>query len=165
MPKDVQITVQLNSFHILARLCSKSLKLGFSSRWIKNFQMCKLDLAKAGEPEIKFPTSVGSEKKQGNSKKTSNSALLTTLNPLTGGVTTNCGKFLKRWEYQITYLPPVKLCRSRSNSWNQTWNHRSNYEQLLDHGESKGVPQNIYFCFIDYTKAFDYVDHNKQENF
>ena len=25
--------------------------------------------------------------------------------------------------------------------------------------------ENIYFCFIDYTKAFDYVDHNKQENF
>ena len=21
--------------------------------------------------------------------------------------------------------------------------------------------ENIYFCFIDYTKAFDYVDHNK----
>ena len=23
------------------------------------------------------------------------------------------------------------------------------------------VPKKIYFCFIDYTKAFDYVDHNK----
>ena len=22
----------------------------------------------------------------------------------------------------------------------------------------------IYFCFIDYAKAFDYVDHNKLEN-
>ena len=22
----------------------------------------------------------------------------------------------------------------------------------------------IYFCFIDYTKAFDYVDYNKLEN-
>ena len=21
--------------------------------------------------------------------------------------------------------------------------------------------KNIYFCFIDYAKAFDYVDHNK----
>ena len=25
--------------------------------------------------------------------------------------------------------------------------------------------KNIYFCFIDYTRAFDYVDHNKLENF
>ena len=28
------------------------------------------------------------------------------------------------------------------------------------HGKSKIVPENIYFCFIDYAKAFDYVDHN-----
>ena len=25
----------------------------------------------------------------------------------------------------------------------------------------KRVPENIYFCFIDYAKAFDCVDHNK----
>ena len=27
--------------------------------------------------------------------------------------------------------------------------------------KSKGIPENIYFCFIDYTIAFDYVDRNK----
>ena len=27
--------------------------------------------------------------------------------------------------------------------------------------ESKEFHKSIYFCFIDYTKAFDYVDHNK----
>ena len=31
----------------------------------------------------------------------------------------------------------------------------------MDHRESKGVPKNIYFCFIDYTKAFDCVDNSK----
>ena len=36
----------------------------------------------------------------------------------------------------------------------------------LDHRKSKGIPEkkknkNIYFCFIDYAKAFDCVDHNK----
>ena len=35
-------------------------------------------------------------------QKTSTSALLTTLKPLTVWITTNCGKFLKRWEYQTT---------------------------------------------------------------
>ena len=30
----------------------------------------------------------------------------------------------------------------------------------LDHGKSKRVPENIYFCFIDNAKAFDCVDHN-----
>jgi len=35
-------------------------------------------------------------------KKTSTSASLTTLKPLTVWITTNCGKLLKRWEYQTT---------------------------------------------------------------
>ena len=34
-------------------------------------------------------------------------------------------------------------------------------QHLLHHRKSKRVPENIYFCFIDYTKAFDCVDHNK----
>ena len=41
--------------------------------------MFKLDLEKAEEPEIKLPTSVGSLKKQDNSRKTSTSALVTRL--------------------------------------------------------------------------------------
>ena len=60
--------------------------------WTVNFQMFKLVLEKAEEPQIKFPTSTGSSKKQES--------------------------------YRI----------------------------------------NIYFCFIDYAKAFDCVDHNKLEN-
>ena len=47
-------------------------------------------------------TSVGSQKKQKNSRKTSTSASLTTLKPSTVWITTNCGKFFKRWEYQTT---------------------------------------------------------------
>ena len=31
----------------------------------------------------------------------------------------------------------------------------------LDHWKTKRVPENIYFFFIDYAKAFDCVDHNK----
>ena len=57
-----------------------------------NFQMLKLVLEKAKEPEIKLPTSTGSSKKQENSKK---------------------------------------------------------------------KKKHIYFCFIDYAKAFDCADHNK----
>ena len=67
-----------------------------------NFQMFKLDLEKAEEPEIKLPTSGGSSKKQESSRKTSTSALLTKPKPLTVWITKNCGKFLKRWEYQTT---------------------------------------------------------------
>ena len=62
--------------------------LGFNNTWTENFQIYKLDLEKAEEPEIELPISVGS---------------------------------LKKHEFQ----------------------------------------KNIYFCFIDYAKAFDCVDHNK----
>ena len=48
MPQNVQTTVQLCSFHMLARLCSKSSKIGFSSIWTENFQMYKLGLEKGG---------------------------------------------------------------------------------------------------------------------
>ena len=27
--------------------------------------------------------------------------------------------------------------------------------------KAREFQKNIYFCFLDYTKAFDYVDHNK----
>ena len=68
----------------------------------RDFQMFKLDLEKAEEPEIKLPTSAGSSKKQENSRKTSTSALLTMPKLLTVWITTNCGKFFRRWEYQTT---------------------------------------------------------------
>ena len=64
MPKNVQTTTQLHSFHMLARSCSRCSKLGFNNMWTKNFQMYKLDLEKAEEPEVKLPTSVGSKSKR-----------------------------------------------------------------------------------------------------
>ena len=103
MPKNVQTTAQLHSFHMLARSCSKFFKLGFNSMWTKKFQMYKLDLEKAEEPEIKLP-SVGSQKRQESSRRTSTSAFLTSLKPLSVWITTNCGIFLMRWESQ-TILP------------------------------------------------------------
>ena len=62
-----------------------------------NFQMFKLVLEKAEEPEIKLPTSTGSSKKQESSRKTSISALLTMLKLLTVRITINW-KILKEME-------------------------------------------------------------------
>ena len=72
MPKDVQTTAQLHSSHMLV-----------------NFQMFKLDLEKAEEPEIKLPTSAGSSKKEESSRKTSTSASLTTPKLLPMWIKTN----------------------------------------------------------------------------
>ena len=71
----------------------KSFKLDSSSMWIEKFQMHKMGLEKAEEPEIKLPAFIESWRKQRSSRK------------------------------------------------------------------------NIYFSFVDYTEAFDYVNHNKLENF
>ena len=57
------------------------------------FQMFKLDLEKAEEPEIKLPTSAGSSKKQEISRKSSTSALWIMPKPLTLWITRNCAKF------------------------------------------------------------------------
>ena len=62
------------------------------------------------------PTSVGSSKKQESSRKHL-LLLLTMPKSLTVWITINCGKFLKRWEYQITSLVSWETCsRLGSNS-------------------------------------------------
>ena len=39
---------------------------------------------------------------------------------------------------------------------------RSNCQHPLDHRKKQeSSRKNISFCFIDYTRAFDFVDHNK----
>ena len=78
--------------------------------WTKNFQMFKLDFKKAGEPEIELLTSVRLLKKQESSRKTSTSALLTMPKSFTVWITTNCGIFWKRWEYQTTLPASWKIC-------------------------------------------------------
>ena len=56
--------IQLHSSHMLVKQCSKFSKPVFKSTWTVNFQMFKLVLGKAEEPEIKLPASVGSLIKQ-----------------------------------------------------------------------------------------------------
>ena len=72
MPKNVQTTTQLHSFISHAsKGMLKILQPGFNSMGTVNFQMFKLVLGKAEEPEIKLPSFAGSLKKQESSRKTS----------------------------------------------------------------------------------------------
>ena len=50
------------------------------------------------------------EKTREFQKKTSISALLTTLQPLTVCIKINCGKFFRRWEYQTTWPASWEIC-------------------------------------------------------
>ena len=69
---------------------------------LQQYLNCQLPDAQAGFRKGRgirdqIPTSTGSSKKQESSRKTSTSALLTMPKSLTVWITTNCGKFLKRW--------------------------------------------------------------------
>ena len=78
--------------------------------WTVNFQMFKLVLEQAEQPEIKLQTFARSSKKQESSRKTYISALLTMPKPLTVWITINCGKFWKRSEYQTTWPASWETC-------------------------------------------------------
>ena len=73
--------------------------------------MFKLDLGKAGESERDQIANIcWIIEKAREFRKTSISALLTTPNPLTVWITTNCGKFFKRWEYHTTLPASWEIC-------------------------------------------------------
>ena len=90
---------ECSKYHTIAlishtsKLMLKILQARLQQYLNQNFQMFKLVLEKAEEPEIKLPTSTGSYKKQESSRKTSISALLTMPKPLTVWIMINCGKF------------------------------------------------------------------------
>ena len=109
MPKNAQTTTQLHSSHMLVEECSKFSKPGFNNTWTVNFQMFKLDLEKAEEPEIKLPTSAGSSKNQESSR---NHLLLLYWQCQNFWLceSQQTGKFWKRWEYQTTWPVSCKIC-------------------------------------------------------
>ena len=118
MSKNVQTTTQLYLSHTLAKQCSKFSKPGFNSTWTVNFQIFKLDLEKAEEPEIKLPTSCCIIKKARGVQK--NYLLLLYWLCQTLWL---CGsqQTVENSERDGTTrppdLPPEKsVCRSRSNS-------------------------------------------------
>ena len=63
-----------------------------------------------GTTTDQLPTSIGSQKKQENSRKISTSASLTILKPLTVWTTVIIWKFLKRWEYDTTRTASWETC-------------------------------------------------------
>ena len=73
-----------------------------------NFQMLKLVLEKAEEPEVKLLTSVGSSKKQ-EFQKNIYFCFIDYAKAFVW-ITINCRKFLKRWEYQTIWPASWEIC-------------------------------------------------------
>ena len=143
IPKKFQITTQLHSFHMLARSCSKSSKLGFNSTWIKNFQMYKLIYKRQRNQRSncqKHPLDLRKSKKIAEKQLLLLHWLYQSL-WLCGSQQT--GKFFKRWEYQ-TILPASWEIRMQvENQQNWTGNNR-----LVQHWERSVSKLYIITMFI-----------------
>ena len=77
--------------------------------WTKNFQVFKLDLEKAEEPKIKLQTFVGPEKAR-EFQKNIYFCFTDYVKAFECVDHNNCGKFIKRWEYQTTLPVSWKTC-------------------------------------------------------
>ena len=75
-----------------------------------NFQMFKLVLEKAEEPEIRLPTFAGSLKKQDEFQKNIYFYFIGYAKAFDCVDHINCGKFWKRWEYQTTWPASWEPC-------------------------------------------------------
>ena len=130
--------------------------------------MFKLDLEKAEEAEIKLPTSTGSLKKQESSSKTSTSALFgegnvrECSNYCTNALISHANKVMlkilkvRHQEYMNRELPDVQAGFIKGRG---TRDQAANIHWIIE--KPRELQKSIYFCFIDYVKAFECVDHNK----
>ena len=110
-----------------------------------NFQMFKLVLEKAEDPEIKLPTSTGSREKQENTRKTSIFALLTMPKPLTVWITTN-------WKIlQEMGIPDHLICLLRNLYAGQNTTVRTGHGTTDWFQIGKGVHQGCILspCFFN----------------
>ena len=117
----------------------------------ENFQMFKLDLEKAEEPEIKLPISVGSEKKQENSRRTSTSASLTRPKPLTALIPTN-------WKIlQEMGIPDHLTCLLRNQYADQKATVRNEHGTTDWFQIGKGVRQGYILSPCLFNLYTDYI--------
>ena len=63
-------------------------------------------------------------------------------------------------QYMIHELPDVKVSFRKGRG---TRGQIVNVRWIIE--KAREFQKNIYFCFIDYAKAFDCVDHNKLGKF
>ena len=112
--------------------------------------MFKLDLEKAEEPEIKLPTSIGSQKQQESSRKIS--ASLTTLKPLTVWITTNW-KILKEMG-----IPDYLTCLLKNPYAGQEATVRTDHRTMHWFQIGKGVRQG---CILSPCLFNLYAEYHK----
>ena len=124
-----------------------------------NFQIFKLVLEKAEEPEIKLPTSAGSLKKQESSRKTSISALFTKPKPLTVWITINW-KILKDMG-----IPDHLTCLLRNLYVGQEAKVRTGHGTIYRFQIGKGAHQGCILSPCLFNLYADYIMQNARLEF
>ena len=125
--------------------------------------MVKLDLEKAEEPEIKLPTSAGSSKKAREFQENIYFCFIDYTKAF------DCVDHNKLWKILKEMGKPDHLtCLLRNLFAGEeapvrtglgTRDQIVNIHWIME--KTRECQKNIYFCFINYAKAFDCVDHNK----
>ena len=115
--------------------------------------MFKLDLEKAEQPEIKLLTSIVSQKKQ-EFHKNIYFCFTDCAKTLNCVITANWGKFLKRWEYQITLPASWETCIQVKKQQLEL-----DMEQQTGSKSGKEYIKNVY-CHPDYLTYAEYIMRN-----
>ena len=108
--------------------------------------MFKLDLEMVKEAEIKFPTSVGSSKKQENTRETSTSALLTAK-------AFDCVDHNKLWKIQEMGIPDHLTCLLRYLYAGQEATVRSRHRTTDRLQIEKGIRQGCHPAYLTYMQS------------
>ena len=108
MPKNVQTTSTIALISHAIKVMLKSFKLAFSNLWIENFQMFKLDLKETETRDKIANIHLIIEKAREFQKNIY--FCFTDYTKASVWITTNSGKFLKGWEYQITLIVFWETC-------------------------------------------------------
>ena len=99
-PKNVQTTIQLHSFQMQAIL--RILQARLQQYVNQELPDVQVGFRNGRRTRDQIANIRWIMEKEREFQKTSTSASLTTLKPVTMWITTNCGKFLNRWEYWTT---------------------------------------------------------------
>ena len=123
MPKKVPTTAKLHSFHMLVNSCLKSFKLGFNITWTENFQMYKLDLEKGAMNQMST-CQHSLDHRQSKGIPESIYFCFIDYGQAFDYVDPTNWKILKEMGIpdDCTCLLWKPVCRSRSDSYNWTWN-------------------------------------------
>ena len=100
MPKNAQTTAQLHSSHMLVKSCSKFSKPGFNQYVNRELPDVQTGFRKGRGTRDEIANIRCIIAKAREFQKNIYFCFVDYAKPLTVWITINCGKFLKRWEYQ-----------------------------------------------------------------